>query len=319
MANLSAQEYAASKYHELTVKSPCTLTEYLSKQFSGISRNKIKDILKGHGVTVDRKLVTQWDYPLQPGMIVRVSKHRRSTELSNKWVKIIYEDKDIIVIEKTEGILSMAATAKQFCVKTILDEYFEKRHFKCHAHVVHRLDRDTSGLMVYAKTIEAAQVLERDWKGRVFDRRYVAVLSGKMEKEGGTVESWLKDNKACITYSSPTDNGGKYAVTHYHTLKATEDYSLVEMRLETGRKNQIRVHMQDINHPVVGDIKYGVGGSPLGRLCLHAFRLYLYHPVTGERMEFETPIPTPFKNLVDGNYSRKAATQESEMEDMSLS
>lgn len=301
MANLTAQEYAASKYHELTVKEPCTLTEFIAKQFSGMSRNKIKDILKGHGVSVDRKLVTQWDYPLTPGMTVRISKHRRSTELNNKWVKIIYEDKDIIVIEKSIGILSMAATAKQFCVKTVLDEYFQKRHFKCHAHVVHRLDRDTSGLMVYAKSIEAAQILERDWKGRVYDRRYVAVLSGKMEREGGTVESWLKDNKACITYSSPTDNGGKLAITHYHTLKATDSYSLVEMRLETGRKNQIRVHMQDLGHPVVGDVKYGVAGSPLGRLCLHAFRLYLYHPITGERMQFETPIPTNFQRLVDGN------------------
>lgn len=303
MANLTAQEYAASKYHEFTVKEPCTLTEFLAKQFSGMSRNKIKDILKGHGVNVDKKLVTQWDYPLTPGMQVRITKHRRSTELSNKWVKVIYEDKDIIVIEKAEGILSMAATAKQFCVKTVLDEYFQKRHFKCHAHVVHRLDRDTSGLMVYAKSIEAAQVLERDWKGRVYDRRYIAVVSGKMEKEGGTIQSWLKDNKACITYSSPTDNGGKIAITHYHTLKATDDYSLVEMRLETGRKNQIRVHMQDLGHPVVGDIKYGVGGSPLGRLCLHAFRLYLYHPITGERLQFETPIPTSFQRLVDSKPS----------------
>jgi len=304
MANLSAQEYAASKYNEFTVKETCTLTEFIAKQFSGMSRNKIKDILKGHGVSVDRKLVTQWDYPLTPGMQVRISKHRRSTELNNKWVKIIYEDKDIIVIEKAEGILSMAASAKQFCVKTILDEYFTKRHFKCHAHVVHRLDRDTSGLMVYAKSIEAAKILEDDWKGRVFDRRYVAVLSGNMQKEGGTVESWLKDNKACITYSSSTENGGKLAITHYHTLKATEDYSLVEMRLETGRKNQIRVHMADLGHPVVGDIKYGTGGSPLGRLCLHAFRLFLYHPITGERMEFQTPIPTSFQYLVDSKIQR---------------
>lgn len=299
MANLTAQEYAASKYHEFMVKEDCKLMDFISKQLSGTSRNKVKDILKGHGVTVDRKLVTQHDYPLKPGMCVRISKHRRSTELQNKWVKIIYEDKDIIVIEKAEGILSMAATAKQFCVKTILDEYFTKRHFKCHAHVVHRLDRDTSGLMVYAKSIEAAQVLERDWKGRVFDRRYVAVLTGRMEREGGTVESWLKDNKACITYSSPTDNGGKLAITHYHTLQVGNEYSLVEMRLDTGRKNQIRVHMQDLDHPVVGDVKYGVGGSPLGRLCLHAFRLYLYHPITGERMEFETPIPANFVKLVE--------------------
>lgn len=306
MANLTAQEYAASKYHEFTVKENCTLTEFLQKQFSGISRNKLKDILKGHGVSVDKKLVTQWDYPLAPGMSVRISKHRRSTELQSKWVKIIYEDKDIIVIEKAEGILSMAATAKQFCIKTILDEYFTKRHFKCHAHVVHRLDRDTSGLMVYAKSIEAAQILEKEWKDRVYDRRYIAVLSGKMENEGGTVESWLKDNKACITYSSPTDNGGKLAITHYHTLKTSEEYSLVEMRLETGRKNQIRVHMQDLEHPVVGDVKYGVGGSPLGRLCLHAYRLYLYHPITNELMKFETPFPTNFVKLIEEKPKPKA-------------
>lgn len=312
MRNLTGEQYSATKYHEFTVKQPATLTEFIQKQMSGISRNKTKDILKGRGVSVDRKIVTQHDYPLQPGMVVRISKHRRSTELQNKWVKIVYEDKDIIVIEKAVDILSMAATAKQFCVKTVLDEYFQRRHFKCHAHVVHRLDRDTSGLMVYAKSIEAAKTLQDDWKGRVFDRRYVAVLQGKMEREGGTEESYLTDNKACITFSSPVDNGGKLAITHYHTLATSNDYSLVEMRLETGRKNQIRVHMQDIGHPVVGDPKYGLEGqympNPLGRLCLHAYRLFLYHPVTNERMEFETPIPSAFQMLV----SKAAPKQEEE-------
>lgn len=303
MRNLTGEQYAASKYHIFTVKEPCTLTEFIAKQMSGISRNKIKDILRGHGVAVDRKLVTQYDYPLQPGMEVQISKHRRATELTNKWVKIVYEDKDIVVIEKASGILSMAATARQFCVKTVLDEYFKHRHFKCHAHVVHRLDRDTSGLMIYAKTIEAAQKLEADWKGMVYDRRYVAVVTGCMEKEGGTISNYLMDNKNYITFSSPTDNGGKYAVTHFHTLQTSEEYSLVEMRLETGRKNQIRVHMQDLGHPVVGDPKYGILGmyvpNPLGRLCLHAYRLFFYHPITGQPMQFETPFPAAFKQLVE--------------------
>ena len=297
MKHLSTAEYVASKYNEFVVREEMTLMDFLNVQMHGISRNRLKDIMKGHGVTVDRKLVTQYNYPLQPGMLVSVSKHRHSTELSSKWIKIIYEDKDIIVIEKNAGILSMAATAKQFCVKTILDEYFQRRHFKCHAHVVHRLDRETSGLMVYAKTIEAAQVLEQDWKNRVFDRRYVAVVSGKMEREGGTIENWLKDNKAYVTYSSPTDNGGKLAITHYRVLKRTEEMSLVELRLETGRKNQIRVHMADIGYPVLGDARYGNGRNPLHRLCLHAYRLFLYHPMTGRRMEFETPYPTSFVNL----------------------
>ena len=294
---MTGEPYAATKYNEYKVNEATTLMDFLMKELHGISRNRLKDILRGHGVSVDRKLVTQYNFQLLPGMTVRVSKHRRKTELDNKWVKIIYEDKDIIVIEKTEGILSMAATGGQFCVKTVLDEYFQRRHFKCHAHVVHRLDRETSGLMVYAKTIEAARILESDWKRYVFDRRYIAVVAGCMEREGGTVESWLKDNKEYITYSSSTDNGGKFAVTHYHTLKSQEDMSLIELRLETGRKNQIRVHMADLGHPVVGDVKYGGGSGPLHRLCLHAFRLYLYHPITGERMEFETPYPTAFTAL----------------------
>ncbi len=297
--NLTGEQYAATKYNEYVVREESTLMDFLAKTLHGISHNRLKDLLRGHGITVDQKLVTRHDYELKPGMKVRVSKHRRKTELDNPWIKIIYEDKDIIVIEKTVGILSMAATAKQFCVKTILDEYFQRRHFKCHAHVVHRLDRDTSGIMVYAKSIEAAQILERDWKERVFDRRYVAVVDGVMENEGGTIESWLKDNKACITYSSPTDNGGKFAITHYHRLNTSQDKTLVELRLETGRKNQIRVHMADLGHPVLGDKKYGNGHDPIHRLCLHAFRLYLYHPMTGKRMEFETPYPTAFTKMFE--------------------
>ena len=295
--NTSGEQYAASKYIELPVRKESTLMTFLMEQMSGTSRNRVKDLLAGHAVTVDRKLVTRYDYPLQEGMMVRVTRHKRSSELNSKFVKIIYEDKDIIVIEKGEGILSMASAPGQYCVKTILDEYFKKRHFKCTAHVVHRLDRETSGLMMYAKTQEAQRILEENWHRIVFDRRYVAVVCGKMEKEGGTVRSWLKDNKAFITYSSPTDNGGKEAITHYHTLATSERISLVEMLLETGRKNQIRVHMKDLGHPIVGDQKYGNGFSIIGRLALHAYRLNFYHPMTGQVMEFETPFPQKFVQL----------------------
>lgn len=297
MRNKSGAAYAATKYMEFYVKKPATLMDFLMKEMSGISRNKVKAILAGHGVSVNRKMTTLYNYELKPGMVVRVSRHKRSTELNSKFVKIVYEDKDLIVIEKSIGILSMASAANQFCVKTILDEYFKKRHFKCTAHVVHRLDRDTSGLMIYAKNIEIQQILEEHWHSIVSDRRYIAVLCGKMEQEGGTVTSWLKDNKAFITYSSPTDNGGKYAVTHYHRLKANDDFSLVELKLETGRKNQIRVHMSDLGHPVAGDVKYGNGRNPIGRLALHAYRLNFTHPRTGEFMDFETPFPTAFMNL----------------------
>ena len=277
------------------------LMEFLMKEMNGISRNRVKDLLQGHGIMVDRKLVTRYDFPLEAGQTVLVSRHKRSTELQNKYVRIIYEDKDLIVIEKSEGILSMASSPGQYCVKTILDEYFHKRHFPCKAHVVHRLDRDTSGLMIYAKNIETRQILEADWKGIVFDRRYVAVLSGEMKQEGGTVHSWLKDSKAFVTYSSPTAGDGKEAITHYRRIDSNRRFTLAEMRLETGRKNQIRVHMKDIGYPVAGDEKYGNGPCPLHRLALHAFRLYFYHPRTGELMKFETPYPTAFTRLFENN------------------
>lgn len=294
---MTGAEYAASKYNELTVREETTLLEFLIKAMS-LSRNRAKDILSGHGVTVDRRNTTRYDEPLHPGQVVRVSKHKQSNQLQNRYVKIVYEDKDLVVIEKSEGILSMPATAKQYSAKQVLDEYFAKRHFKCTAHTVHRLDRETSGLMMYAKSIEIAKLLEDNWHDIVFDRRYIAAVSGEMEHEGGTIESWLKDNKAYVTYSSPEDpGGGKYAITHYHTLKTTARYSLVELKLETGRKNQIRVHMQDIGHPILGDNKYGNGSDPIGRLCLHAYRLHLYHPRTGEVMRFETSYPREFLKL----------------------
>ena len=297
MKNQTNSHRAPSAYIQLKVHRPMMLIDFIMEAMDGISRNKAKNILAGNGVTVDKKHVTQYNYELQPGMSVEISKHKRNNELKNPYVKLVYEDRHIVVVEKAVGILSVPAAARQNSVKNVLDEYFASRHFKCTAHSVHRLDRDTSGLMMFAKSIPVQQTLEENWQQLVTDRRYVAVVCGRMENEGGTIASWLKDNKAYVTYSSPTDNGGKYAVTHYHTLDARDEYSLIELKLETGRKNQIRVHMQDMGHPVVGDVKYGNGLNPIKRLGLHAYRLNFYHPVTGEPMEFETPFPPLFMKL----------------------
>lgn len=283
-----------SQYTIFHVKEEAKLLDFIMKSLNGISRSKAKAILQGGGIRVNNKNITQHDYPLMPGMKVEISKRKKGVQLQSKFVKLVYEDRHICVIEKNIGILSMATDHHQFCVKTVLDDYFRKSHQKCTAHVVHRLDRDTSGLLVYAKTIEAEQILEHNWRQIVTDRRYVALVSGRMEQEKGTLQSWLKDNKAYFTYSSPVDNGGKFAVTHFRTLRTTDSYSLVELKLETGRKNQIRVHMQDILHPVCGDIKYGNGDDPCGRLCLHAFRLDFYHPITREHLHFETAMPKAF-------------------------
>lgn len=285
-------------YLYLTVTEEKPLLEFLLANVKNESRTKIKATLRGRGIKVDGKFVTQFDFPLQPGMKVAVSKRKREDlQLKSRYVRLVYEDKFLVVVEKNVGILSMAAGHSSLNVKAVLDDYFHKSRQRCTAHVVHRLDRDTSGLMVYAKDMETEQILEHNWHDIVYDRRYVAVVSGEMEDEGGTIANWLKDNKAYITYSSPVDNGGKYAVTHFHTLARTTEHSLVEYRLETGRKNQIRVHSADMGHPVCGDMKYGNGDDPIHRLCLHAYMLCFYHPVTGERMEFETPIPPAFRRL----------------------
>ena len=282
---------------EYSVAEEKPLLEWLAANVEKASRTKAKGILRGRGVKVDGRVVTAFDHVLRPGMRVSVSRSKNKAQLNSRYVKVVYEDEFLVVVEKNTGILSMAAGHKSLNVKSVLDGYFSSTRQKCHAHVVHRLDRDTSGLMIYAKDIRTAMDLERDWHRAVYDRRYVAVVSGEMERDGGTVANWLKDNKAYVTYSSPVDNGGKYAVTHYRTLERTAYHSLVEFRLETGRKNQIRVHTADMGHPVCGDVKYGNGDDPLRRLCLHAYKLCFYHPVSGERMEFETPFPTAFRRM----------------------
>ncbi len=282
-----------NQYDQYVVDREAPLLDWMLSALPG-SKTKIKATLQGHGIKVNGKQVTQFDFPLKPGMKVSVSKSKKNDTFKSRYVNIVYEDRWLVVVEKKTGILSMAAGHSSLNVKSVLDDYFKRTRQKCTAHVVHRLDRDTSGLMIYAKDMQTEQLLERDWHGTVYDRRYVAVVSGEMEEDEGTIANWLKDNKAYVTYSSPVDNGGKYAVTHFHTLRRTTEHSLVEFRLETGRKNQIRVHTSDMGHPVCGDIKYGNGDDPLHRLCLHAYVLCFHHPVTGKPMEFETPIPAQF-------------------------
>lgn len=280
------------------IKEEVLLYTFLSKTFPLMSRTKLKNLLSSHRVLVNGRPVSQYNYNLLPDMQVEISSHKKETNFHSQYLRIIYEDRWLIIIEKNTGILSMGSPHHSFSVKTILDEYFSQKHLSVRSHVVHRLDRETSGIMVYAKTTEVQEIFKSDWHDRVIDRRYYAIIEGKLSPDSGTITSWLKDNKSFFTYSSPTDNGGKYAVTHYRTISSNSHYSLIELRLETGRKNQIRVHLQDLGHPIVGDYKYGSPINPIGRLCLHAFRLNFIHPVTKEQLSFETPYPLSFAKLI---------------------
>ena len=282
---------------QLKVNEPSLLMEFIMRKMDGISRTKVKHYLANGVVSVNGERTSQFDFKLQPGMTVEIGKPSAKERFYSKWLKIVYEDKHLVVIDKKEGLLTNSPTKEQDTAQSILNHYFTVTQQRCRAHTIHRLDRDTSGLMLFAKDKKIAMMFEEDWKEKVYDRRYVAVCEGRVEPHEGVVKSWLKDNKAFVTYSSPEDNGGKYAVTHYEVLASNNNYSLVDFHLDTGRKNQIRVHAQDLGHPIVGDEKYGSHDNSLGRLCLHAYRLCFIHPTTGKEHEFETPFPMAFERL----------------------
>lgn len=289
---------AAAKYTIYNVTEPAELMEFLMKKMAGISRTRVKALLTNRVVLVDNNIQTQYNYPLQAGMKVQISHEKHKHEFRHPLLKILYEDAYLIVVEKKEGLLSVATDhQKERTAQHILNEYVKRQHRNNRIFVVHRLDRETSGIMMYAKDERTQHTLRDNWHDIVCDRRYVSVVMGDMEKDSGTVESWLTDRKLYVS-SSDHDDDGKFSVTHYQTIKRANGYSLVELQLETGRKNQIRVHMSSLGHPVVGDERYGCEVDPLGRLALHAFKLCFYHPVTGELMQFETLYPASFKNLM---------------------
>ncbi|MBQ8673036.1 MAG: RluA family pseudouridine synthase [Bacteroides sp.] len=290
---------AQMQYTDYTVREPMELMQFLAARMPDASRTKLKTLLSKRVVFVDNVIVTRHDYPLTPGMKVQISRDKGGKrEFHNRLLKIVYEDAYLIVVEKQEGLLSVSTERqKERTAVSILNEYVKRSGRNNRVYVVHRLDRDTSGLMMFAKDEKTQHTLRDHWHDIVFDRRYVAVVAGEMERNAGQVRSWLTDCKLYV-YSSPTDDGGKEAITHYCTIKRANGFSLMELVLETGRKNQIRVHMQDLGHPIIGDGRYGFEEvNPLGRLALHAFKLCFYHPVTKQEMHFETPYPPEFKKL----------------------
>lgn len=290
----------APKFNDYKVKRECTLLDFLMNDIPGNSRTKAKKLLSLKMVFVDKVITTQFDTPLKPGQIVQIAQKGNPHELRNKFVEIVYEDAFVIVVNKKEGIVSVPMPGtRENSVKSILDEYVKRRNNRFSVHTVHRLDRGTSGLMLFAKRREIQQEIINHWQEAIVDRKYVAVVDGKMEKDKGVVTSWLSNDKTYVVQSSPVNNGGKYAVTHYRTIKKNENCSLVELSLQTGRTNQIRVHMKELGHPVLGDEKYGNPSELTNRLCLHAFRLFFIHPVTAELLKFETDIPEEFKKLVN--------------------
>ena len=289
-----------TKYTQFVAKEEMPLMDFIMKSLNGISKTKAKGILTGGGILVEHDVVTRHDFTVKPGMIVEISKHPGGSRKSfdyTPYFDIIYEDDDVIVVNKADEVLSMGVGKSSLNMKDLLDRYFVDSRQNCTAHVVHRLDARTTGLMMYAKSTEVQQLLTKDWKKTIIDRRYVAVVEGEMKEEEGSVKSWLKDTESLKIISSRTDNGGKWAWTDWKLLKKGKNLSLIELHLHTGRKNQIRVHMSVLHHPILGDYKYGAKTDDIKRMCLHAYKLAFYQPRTGEPLFFETPFPAYFTSF----------------------
>lgn len=290
-----------NQYTDYNVHGNFELLQFLMEKVTNGSRTKAKYLLTNRCVQVGDSIVTQYNHALSEGMVVRISKQKSHTEFRHNMIQLLYEDAYLMVIKKKQGLLSVATeTQKERTAQHILTEYVKRQNRNNRIFVVHRLDRATSGIMMYTKDERTMNTFRDNWHKIVYDRRYIAVVEGEMEKDYGMVRSYLNES-GMMVHSSPVDNGGRLAITHYKTIRRGNGFSLVELQLETGRKNQIRVHMKELGHPVVGDRRYGAQYDPLGRLCLHAFKLCFTHPVTGENVEFEDEYPSAFKGLIIGN------------------
>jgi 23S rRNA pseudouridine1911/1915/1917 synthase len=284
---------------QYTVNEPTELLLFLLHKQSKAGRNSLKSMLARGQVSVDDRVVKEYNSPLAPGQTVKISRDKVVEEQPLVGLSILHEDEDIIVIQKQAGLLSIASAQEtEMTAYRQLTAHVRSKDPKGRVFVVHRLDRDTSGVMMFAKSEKIQQSLQNAWQDAVKERTYVALVEGKVKKPEGTISSWLRESSTLKMYSSHRQNDGQHAVTHYKVLQSNSSFSLLEVQLETGRKNQIRVHMEDIGHPIVGDKKYGSKSKALPRLGLHARVLAFTHPTTGQLMRFETEIPKSFVGLV---------------------
>ena len=274
------------------VKGNEILIEFLKKMFSNLSKNSVKSLLHNEKVFVNGNMTTKYNYELNIGDVVEIR------EKVAKNIDIIYEDKDIIVINKPSGLLTVATEKeKNKTAYHLVMEYLKKKNKNNRIFIIHRLDKDTSGIIMFAKNERAKHLYQDNWNDIVKKRCYYAVIDGKMENKEGTIKSYLKENGNMVY--SVKDRSGKLAITEYKVLKERKNISLLDINLKTGRKNQIRVHMKENKTPILGDLKYGEKSKLINRLALHAYKLELINPVTKKLLIFEASMPNEIKTLFE--------------------
>ena len=282
---------------EYKVEKECELLEFLLLTFKDQSRNSVKSMLSSHRVAIDGAPISQFNFKLYPGDVVIISKtpiHKKTR--SN--LPIIFENEDMIVINKPSGLLSIASDKeKGSTAYRMLTDYVQQKDKHNRVFVVHRLDEDTSGVLMVAKNVKFQQAMQEKWNDIVTKRGYLAIVEGNLKEKQGTIKSYLKKNSQNMMYSSKKQGDGQFAITHYKVLQEIDGYSLLDVHIDTGRKNQIRVHLGEMGHHVIGDDKYGDPSNPIKRLGLHAYELEFKHPYTGKLVKFTAPTPKEFKTL----------------------
>lgn len=287
------------------VDEQISLLDFLLARMGGMTRTSVKQMLTQRRVSVAGAVQTRGDYTLMPGDRVAISAGRGNSALTHPKLSLLYEDDYLLVVYKRPGLLTVPTRpeSSETTALSILRAYVRRQHPRNSVFVVHRLDRETSGVLVFARSEELQHYMREYWRQLVTERTYIALAEGLFEQKEGTITTWLtEDNRTTRVYSSPTDNGGQKAITHYKVLRQSpvtnnpSPVTLLELHLETGRTNQIRVHLASMGHPVVGDRKYGHGldYSPVDRLCLHAKVLAFIHPATEKKVRFEAPVPKEF-------------------------
>jgi len=283
---------------EFKVHGECELLEFLFSKFPKLSRNAVKSILSGHYVAVNGAPVSQFNLKLSKDDVVIVSKQRISKK-NRQDLPIIFENDEFIVINKPSGLLTVPSdNEKGRTAYRMVNDYVQQKDKHNRVFVVHRLDEDTSGVLMFAKNSKIKDILQKNWADIVLERGYYAVVEGKMEKHEATLTNYLKENALNLMYVTQDKASGKKCVTHYKVIKSNSEYSLLDINIDTGRKNQIRVQLGHIGHHVVGDDKYGEPKDPLKRLGLHAYKLKFIHPVTNKIFEFKTEMPKEFAKII---------------------
>ena len=282
---------------EFKVHDECELLEFLFTKFPKLSRNAVKSILSGHYVSVNGAPVSQYNLKLSKDDVVIVSKQRISKK-NRQDLPIIFENDEFIVINKPSGLLTIPSdNEKGRTAYRMVNDYIQQKDKHSRIYVVHRLDEDTSGVLMFAKNPKIKDILQKNWSDIVLERGYFAVVEGKMPKQEDTLVNFLRENSLNLMYVTNDKTNGKKCVTQYKVLKFNKDYSLLDVNIDTGRKNQIRVQLGHIGHHVIGDDKYGEPLDPIKRLGLHAYKLKFVHPITKKIFEFKTDMPKEFETL----------------------